>query len=464
VISVGNLTPQARISRLRFGNVVPSSESIRANDLYRLARKPLGVGTYAQVLRAEHRETDEVVALKRVKSRVSQAEARIKREIEAQRMLAPHPNIMPIFDHDPGYKWYTMPIARGTLDDLKAELDDDSLAGILHDLANALDVAHQQGIIHRDISPRNILALAGQGTSGGDRWVVADWGMVSRLPGGTSIPLTRTGMAIGTPGYDAPELDDDPRTATPATDVYSLGRVAAWFLTGQRPKPGQPLLPDGDSLRWRPFVKGCTEHNSSDRIQNMADLDSALNNVFTIYDGPPAQRTKLLLHHVLTGDTPGIDELIALGLAHPDDPVIHIDHIAQIPTVRINVWAAEEPDSASIIACQIAQHLVSSPWEDRDRAYVGIPLGFIFAVLRALTEAGYLAQAQDVAGKFFRADIYWRYEPQRQRSVHWLHALTAPNDRHMAQLLTQNPDLIKYYGPLRSPRSSLLETLFRASA
>ena len=368
---------------------------------------------------------------------------------------------MPILDHDPGYAWYTMPLALGTLDALRDQIDEDTLASIVLNLANALDVAHQQNMIHRDISPKNILALPSPGSSG-RRWVVADWGMVSR-PYRTGSPrLTRTGMAMGTPGFDAPELYDDPGSATAAVDVYSLGRVVAWFVTGTWPRSGQPLLPDGPALRWRLFVKACTENNVADRIANMSDLCIALNKVFTDYGEPPAKLTRQLLEDLLKGNSEALEDLIAMALAYPDEPVIQLDHVARIPTARIREFVTSSPSSAAKAACQIAQHLVSSPWEDRDAQYVGTPLSFVFVVLQALMEAGRHGEAQDVAGKFFPADAHWAHQPQRQRSAEWLAGLVPPEDAVVAPLLADQDDLITYYKPLPSPRSSMLAAIFKS--
>ena len=420
--------------------------------------KPLGEGSYAKVFSAVNRASGASVALKRAKPG-REAKARIKREIEAQQLLAPHPNIMPILDHDPGYGWYAMPVARGTLVKLKGELDEEALASVVLNLADALDVAHQQKMVHRDISPMNILALEGS-RPGGLRWVVADWGMVRRPHGSSSPRLTRTGAGMGTPGFDAPELDDDPSKATEATDVYSLGRVVAWFLTGRWPKSGYPLLPDGDALRWRVFVKACTEPSIDDRLATMRELRAALDDVFSIHDEPPAQLTRRLLEGVLRGEAARLEELVSVALAHRDDPVIYLDHLARVPTGQTRAWVLGSPGTAAQAATCMAQHLLTSPWEDRDRQYVGTPLGFVHTVLQALVEAGELGNAQDVAGKFVAADAYWNHPPQRRRSIEWLTDLGSPADVMMVRLLANRPDLLNYYRTGLKPQSTALAAVF----
>jgi eukaryotic-like serine/threonine-protein kinase len=442
-------------------SVGQASQPERANLRYRLAPRPLGQGSYATVFSAEHRITGETVALKRAKAG-RMAAARIKREIEAQQSLARHPNIMPILDHDPAFLWYTMPVARGALITLRKELDEDSFASIILDLADALAVAHQQNMVHRDVAPTNILALEGS-RPGGSRWVIADWGMVSLPFARPSQRLTRTGVAMGTAGFDAPELSENPSAASASTDVYSLGRVVAWFLTGTWPRSGRLLLPDGPALRWRVFVRNCTEEAIEQRIRDMHALREALNDVFTIHDEPPSQRTKYLLDRVLSGDTSQLEELVTMGLAHQDDPVIYLDHLALLPTGLTRTWATESPEQAAEVGRRMAEHLLTSQWGDRDTQYVRTPLSFIHTIIQALIDIGQLGLAQDVVVKFFAADEQWRYEPQRQRTIEWLADLEAPADTTVAQVLLNQDRLIAYYQSDIQPKSTTLRTILAST-
>ena len=90
---------------------------MQANDRYRMLNA-LGEGTYAEVFRAEHREHLNIVAFKRAKNSAD-AFARIKREIDAQKELA-HPDMMPILDYDQTYRWLAMPVAKGSLADIRS--------------------------------------------------------------------------------------------------------------------------------------------------------------------------------------------------------------------------------------------------------------------------------------------------------------------------------------------------------
>lgn len=433
------------------------NQSTNARDLYRLSARPLGEGSYAIVFRATHRETGDVVALKRARD-FPMARHRIEREIQAQMELA-HPNIMPIRDHDPGFQWYTMPIAEGTIIGLRESLDEEILASIVLNLADALEVAHNQKLVHRDISPNNILALPTSGT-GSHRWVVADWGMVRRPPTSSLPALTRTGQGMGTPGFDSPEIITDPRNVTAASDIYSLGRVAAWFLTQEWPRPLVSLLPDGNMLHWRAFVRACTELDVSSRINSMRDLREMLRAVFEDRDEPVEQRARNLIESLLMGNRENLDLLMSLADTYPDEPDLYLDHVARIPTAQLRVWIQKFPERAARLGDAMCRHLVDSPWKDRDVQYVATPLGFVHAILDALVENGRLGQAQDLAGQFFTADARWAYLPQRSRTMDWLTDLDEVAVRLIARALASRPDAVAYYRQAGwRPKSAVLAAI-----
>ncbi|MFG1862365.1 caspase, EACC1-associated type [Microbispora bryophytorum] len=437
---------------------IPGKSPVKPNELYKLNRIPLGEGTFSQVFLAEHRITGDQVALKRARPNKN-ARARIQREIEVQLLLSPHPHIMSIIDFDPGLRWYTMPVAKGTLRDLRDGLNEDDLASIINDLSWALEAAHEQDLVHRDISPMNILALANEVTHQ-HQWVLADWGMVRRAYGSNSARLTRTGASAGTPGFDAPELANDAQNASAAADIYSLGRVAAWFLTKKMPSSGHPLLPEGPALHWRMFVKACTENDLSDRVTSMPEMREALTNVFLLQEDPPAQRIRRLLENT-TKDHTDLKALMEYAQAYSSDAGLYIDHVAWVPTGKLQAWAVDHPSLASQIAVHMAQHVRTSHWGDRDREHIVFPLTFIFTILQSLTEAHQFAQAMDVATCYFAAEASWACDRQRDRTVQWLSDLNAPADAVIARALTSQLDLVDYYRPGMTPRSPTLKAIFK---
>jgi serine/threonine protein kinase len=102
---------------------------------------------------------------------------------------------------------------------------------VLADAAAGLAALHARGMVHRDVTPRNVLLVGGSAKLG-------DFGL-ARIEDSSTTPgvgLTATGAAVGTLGFLAPEILDG-RTATPASDVYGLGAVAYRTLTGMLPRP-----------------------------------------------------------------------------------------------------------------------------------------------------------------------------------------------------------------------------------
>jgi serine/threonine protein kinase len=127
---------------------------------YRLVR-PLGVGGYAEVFEGVRRDrAGDPVALKRGLGQTKEGAARLRREIKVQRELD-HPNVMPILDADPIGEWYTMPLADSLLrlrkDGKIAMLAQDLALDVIERASQGLGYAHDQGYLHRDVTPGNIL-------------------------------------------------------------------------------------------------------------------------------------------------------------------------------------------------------------------------------------------------------------------------------------------------------------------
>lgn len=106
--------------------------------------------------------------------------------------------------------------------------DPEAVLPFIEYVAGALGYAHAKGIVHRDIKPRNLMTVKGDGR-------VLDFGIAAVLdPDGTR--LTRTGSSCVGDAYSAPELVENPKLCDPRCDVYSLGACWFWLLTGRAPK------------------------------------------------------------------------------------------------------------------------------------------------------------------------------------------------------------------------------------
>lgn len=285
---------------------------------YTLEKFPLpdGQGGMGIVHEAEHKATGTVVAFKKPRSLRENLTARMQREIEVAQKLGANSHVMPVLDFSPRAEWFVMPMAQSTAERLQPDLqrDQTALRALVDAVASALADAHRLDYLHRDIKPANILLLDG-------RWVLGDWGIVRRPRGQTTNPA-RTGTAIGTAEFGAPELSVDPHNATPASDIYSLGKVIGWLLTGLPPEVNVPLLPSGP---WRGVVRRCTYHDPRQRPQTITDFLDLVEQETAPQIDLPVARAQQLLAAAQQGDTDAARRLLALAADHGDDYELYLD-------------------------------------------------------------------------------------------------------------------------------------------
>jgi serine/threonine protein kinase len=202
----------------------------------------LGSGGFATVYKARDPDLDRIVALKVLHPYWTQDpafEARFRREARAAANLR-HPNIVIVYDagEADGDLYIAMEYLPGhTLQELLGEgaFTIEQTLSILEQVAAALDHAHGQGIVHRDVKPNNVIV---EETGRGVHVTLLDFGLVKAMTG--SSVLTSQGTLLGSPEYMAPEQADPARVDEigPATDRYALGVVAYQMLAGRVPFPG----------------------------------------------------------------------------------------------------------------------------------------------------------------------------------------------------------------------------------
>lgn len=193
----------------------------------------LGRGGMATVYRARQLNMQRDVAIKIMSAELAddpQFVARFEREAQVIAALE-HPRILPVHDfgHEGDLFYLVMRLVEGeTLYErmLNGPLSPQAAARLIDQIAEALDYAHERGVIHRDLKPNNILL------DEYDNVYMMDFGLAKLLA--VSSPLTETGMVLGTPAYMAPEQwRGDPVDAR--TDVYALGVILYEMVCGQPP-------------------------------------------------------------------------------------------------------------------------------------------------------------------------------------------------------------------------------------
>ena len=258
---------------------------------------------------------------------------RFLREVEALRRLR-HPGVVGILDAgvDQGRPWLAMELIEGeSLEQRlrRGPLPPAEAVGLVAQLSEALAAVHGLGLLHRDLKPANAIVERGTG-----RVVLVDFGL-SRHMFDTGR-LTRTGEALGTPAYMAPEQVTAERDQGPAVDVWGLGATLYALLTGGLPFPGatptqvmarileeEPAPPSRVAAGITPaldeLVRRCLAKRPAERPPTAAALSAALRDP-RLLQAPRARSLPRVVAASLVLAGLGLAGAILLGGARPDPP------------------------------------------------------------------------------------------------------------------------------------------------
>lgn len=235
-VSLGGLAVSNLVMRLR--HQVDRVEHLGA---YTLERK-LGEGGMGEVYLARHALLRRPTAIKLLRpDKASEgAIARFEREVQHTSQLT-HPNTIGIYDYGrtpDGTFYYAMEYIEGfTLSALVSRfgpLPEARVIHVLRQVCGSLAEAHDRGLVHRDVKPANVMLAARGGLY--DHVKVLDFGLVrEHTPRAPTPPSTDAGAVAGTPLYMPPEAFQCPDDVSPRGDLYALGALAYYLLTGVPP-------------------------------------------------------------------------------------------------------------------------------------------------------------------------------------------------------------------------------------
>jgi serine/threonine-protein kinase len=220
--------------------------------------KKLGEGGMGMVYRASHAMMRRPTAVKLLPlEKAGEASlARFEREVQQTARLT-HPNTITIYDYGrtpDGVFYYAMELLDGASLEAVVERDGPQpparVLRVMEMVAGGLAEAHGLGIIHRDIKPANIFLCRQGGEL--DIAKVLDFGLVKVVEGTEDADVTHDGVVTGTPQYLAPEALTDPDTIDGRSDLYALGAVGYFLLTGEQVFTGNIVEICGHHLHTEP--------------------------------------------------------------------------------------------------------------------------------------------------------------------------------------------------------------------
>ena len=322
--------------------------------------RSIGSGGFGEVTLCERTSDNAHFAKKRLIDESENAVARFTREARLLSSLD-HPNVVKVVGKrlQSSPYFYLMPVYSGSLDAQIPSLvqDTDRIEAIFGRILAGVSYAHEQGVIHRDLKPQNVLLNTDTDV------VVSDFGLGRQLDS-ASTRQTMTGMAMGTQLYMAPEQFIDSKSVDQRSDVFALGRMLLELYTGMLspgPQDYSPVPP-----RVLPLVHRATHHKPESRFADATEFRNAWLQALDL----TARTDGLQSLHGLTAElsaTPDlpdekIDELVDSLVACLNDPDEIEASLMKLPAFVIGRAVGRKPTEMTSVIDAYCRFINSQGW------------------------------------------------------------------------------------------------------
>jgi serine/threonine protein kinase len=215
---------------------------------------------------------------------------------------------------------------------------------VMTSVMEAVQYAHDQGVIHRDLKPQNVLRLAHDDPWGSeDEWVVADFGLC-RDTRSDSVTITHTNSALGSMAYMAPEQYTTAHNVGPTADVYSIGRIMYHSVTGEIGFPHQDISKVASVYRY--LIAKATEQDRANRYHSVSRMLAdfvALSSNSGSFENPRDTCTRLIADLRSTGSAEMASELMNILIQNQSDEYLYSELVPLLNDHVIGLLAEQRP-------------------------------------------------------------------------------------------------------------------------
>lgn len=327
---------------------------------YRDIRR-IGAGGNAEVHECERDGDGGRFAKKRLLDAADdETKDRFRREV---RLLAKldHPNIVSVvttrLDKEP--LWFVMPLYRSSLDDQFPGVAGDMprIKKIFGSILDAVEHAHAEGVIHRDLKPGNVLM------NGDDDVVVSDFGL-GRFIDSQSTRLTQSGNWMGTPLYMAPEQSKGTKAADARSDVFSLGRILYELVTGTLTTAVQDTSSLDPAIAL--IIERCTKTSPTARFQSVTDLKTAWRAAVGLEEaGTDSERLAVLSAKLASELVPAAavaQEVFDILSRHADDMDLLHNTLMVLQPAAVLMFVESDTKRARAMLRRFTDHIEGQSW------------------------------------------------------------------------------------------------------